>query len=162
MACLIDDRIGCTFNDPANYNSINGTFTSCLGDDQNPVGVYVSNGVTQTYTQPPESDGVINLSSVYSTSIPPTSSCSTFTSSNLFTALASYHSSDSSSAPTSAATSSGAYGASAKADKAEAKATSAATTSLATTSSSTGVAGKHGLDIAIMLTGLLGAMVALA
>ena len=100
---LIDDRIGCTYNDPASYETINGTFTSCLGEDQLPVGIYVSDGTTHTFTQPPESDGVINT--VYDVSIPATSSCSNFTSQNLFTALASYHASVSGNATTSAPTS---------------------------------------------------------
>lgn len=101
------DRIGCTYNDPADYGSINGTFTSCQGDDQLPVGQYVTNGVTSTYYQPPESLGVISTIP-YTPSIPATSQCSTYTSSNLYTALANYYSSVSpaSSAPTAGPTTS--------------------------------------------------------
>jgi hypothetical protein len=59
----IFDRIGCTYNAPANYAAINGTFQSCLGDDQLYPGVYVENGATRTYTQPPESLGDESFSS---------------------------------------------------------------------------------------------------
>jgi hypothetical protein len=55
----IYDRIGCTYNAPAHYETINGTFQSCQGENQLPAGTYVENGVTKTYTQPPESAGPI-------------------------------------------------------------------------------------------------------
>lgn len=96
------DRIGCTYNSPANYNSINGSFVSCKGDDQTPVGQYVSNGVTTTWTQPAESLGPITTIP-YTPSIPATSECTTYTSSALYTALLSV--STSSAAATSASTS---------------------------------------------------------
>merc|ERR1739841_438737 len=51
----IYDRIGCAYNAPADYASINGTFSSCMGENQIPPGKYVVNGQTMTYTQPPES-----------------------------------------------------------------------------------------------------------
>jgi hypothetical protein len=53
--------IGCTYNDPANYAAINGTFSSCKGEDQLPAGVYVDgNGNTMTYYQPAESLYVVS------------------------------------------------------------------------------------------------------
>ena len=45
----IYDRIGCAYNAP--NNAQNGTFEVCKGDDMTPVGQYVSNGVTMTWTQ---------------------------------------------------------------------------------------------------------------
>jgi hypothetical protein len=48
----IYDRIGCAFNAP--NTAQNGTFEYCKGDDMRPVGQYVTNGVTMTFTQPPE------------------------------------------------------------------------------------------------------------
>jgi hypothetical protein len=89
------DRVGCTYNAPASYATINGTFTDCKGDNQLPVGQYLSqgnNGQQRTYTwqQPPESLGVIE-SIPYSPVPPSTSQCSTFESSSLFTDLASYY-----------------------------------------------------------------------
>lgn len=41
-------RIGCAFNAPASYSTINGTFQSCQGDDQLPPGIYVENGVSKS------------------------------------------------------------------------------------------------------------------
>lgn len=79
------DRIGCAYNAPADYSAINNTFTSCQGDNQLPVGVYVGdNGRTSTWYQPPESEGPIN-SVGYTPAVPSSSQCSTFTSSALFT-----------------------------------------------------------------------------
>ncbi|WAR57826.1 hypothetical protein PtB15_5B56 [Puccinia triticina] len=74
----IYDRIGCTYNAPAHYESINGTFTSCQGENQLPAGTYVENGVTKTYQQPPESLGPIT-SIPYKAAIPAVSNCQTFT-----------------------------------------------------------------------------------
>ncbi|KAA1123323.1 hypothetical protein PGTUg99_006925 [Puccinia graminis f. sp. tritici] len=74
----IYDRIGCTYNAPAHYETINGTFTSCQGENQLPAGTYVENGVTKTYTQPPESAGPIT-SIPYKAAIPAVSNCQTFT-----------------------------------------------------------------------------------
>lgn len=86
------DRIGCTYNDPVNYAEINGTFASCKGDDMSTPGVYVSHGVTTTYTEPPESLGVISTIP-YTPTIVSSSQCSTYESSSLYTAMAAYASS---------------------------------------------------------------------
>lgn len=53
------DRIGCSYNAPASYATINGTFTSCKGDNQLPAGIYVDGPTTKTFVQPPESLGPI-------------------------------------------------------------------------------------------------------
>lgn len=99
------DRVGCTYNAPADYAAINGTFTDCQGDNQLPVGVYVGeNGQTSTWQQPPESLGPITTVP-YTPSIPASSQCSTHSSAQLYTQLAAYQSSVSPSAASSAATS---------------------------------------------------------
>ncbi|GAA5836109.1 hypothetical protein JCM3766R1_001968 [Sporobolomyces carnicolor] len=105
----IFDRIGCQYNAPADYQAINGTFQSCQGDDQLYPGVYVENGATRTYTQPPESLGVISTIP-YTPFTPASSSCSTYQSSQLYTAAAALATSSSSttSAASSSATTSGA------------------------------------------------------
>jgi hypothetical protein len=80
------DRVGCAYNAPATYDQINGTFTSCQGDLQDPVGIYVTNGVTMTYQQPPESLGPIQTIP-YTARVPSSSNCQTFQSADLFTAV---------------------------------------------------------------------------
>ncbi|KAL0571285.1 hypothetical protein V5O48_010676 [Marasmius crinis-equi] len=80
------DRIGCQFNAP--NAAKNGTFESCLGDNQDFPGVYTENGQVVTYTQPPESLGAIT-SMPYTARVPASSSCSQFQSESLFSALAS-------------------------------------------------------------------------
>lgn len=48
------------YNAPANYEE--GVFESCLGDNQDPPGIYTgANGQVSTYQQPPESLGVITF-----------------------------------------------------------------------------------------------------
>lgn len=74
----IYDRIGCTYNAPANYPAIKGTYSSCKGDDQLPAGQYVENGVTKTYTQPPEALGPIT-SIPYTAAIPAIRDCVNYT-----------------------------------------------------------------------------------
>jgi hypothetical protein len=81
----IYDRIGCAYNAPSNAQ--NNTFVVCKGDDMFPVGEYVSNGATLTWTQPAaETDplGVIP----YTPTPAPSSDCVTYTSASLYTDLA--------------------------------------------------------------------------
>jgi hypothetical protein len=80
----IYDRIGCAYNAP--NNAQNGTFESCLGDDQDYPGVYTSNGVVMTYTQPAESLGAISTMP-YQPRVPASSSCTTFSSAQLYASL---------------------------------------------------------------------------
>jgi hypothetical protein len=76
------DRIGCQYNAPAAY--LDGVFESCLGDSQDPPGIYTgSNGVVSTYQQPAESLGPINTLP-YQPKIPATSSCKSFDGNSLF------------------------------------------------------------------------------
>lgn len=162
------DRVGCTYNCPADYSAINGTFESCLGDNQLPVGVYVGqNGQTSTYYQPPESDGVISTIP-YTPSIPASSQCSTYSSAQLYTNQASYWSSVSpSSAATSAATGSGsgasgamATGTAASASNGRGNAAAAGTTSK---SSDSGAAGKGAIaSLTVLVAGLVGALAVMA
>ncbi|KAG6889085.1 hypothetical protein C0995_003938 [Termitomyces sp. Mi166 len=79
------DRIGCLYNAPANVQ--NGTFESCLGDNQDYPGIYTdSAGVVQTFTQPPESLGPIT-SFPYTPRTPASSSCTQYQSSVIYAAL---------------------------------------------------------------------------
>ncbi|KAJ7596419.1 hypothetical protein C8J56DRAFT_917382 [Mycena floridula] len=80
----IYDRIGIAYVCP--NLAQNGTFESCLGDNQDFPGVYTSNGVVSTYTQPPESLGPIT-SIPYTARIPASSGCQSFDSQSLFAAL---------------------------------------------------------------------------
>jgi hypothetical protein len=78
------DRIGCAFNAP--NNAQNGTFEVCHGDNGDFPGVYTSNGVVSTYTQPPESLGPIT-SMPYTPVVPSSSNCVTMTSAQIYTGL---------------------------------------------------------------------------
>lgn len=172
------DRVGCTYNDPVDYDTINGTFTSCKGDDQLPVGEYSANGQLNTWYQPPESDGDITTVP-YTPSIPATSQCKTYESSSIFTNLAAYYSSVSPGAAgattTTAATAAGATGTSgsnasaavsggrAAANEAGSKA-NAVTTSKSGTSNTSGASKKLDLGstvATIFLTAGMGAALVL-
>ena len=91
-------------NAPAAYR--NGTFDSCLGDDQLPPGVYIENGQRRTWTQPGEGTPVgqyvakaimwecdLNLTCArhrlpYSVFTPASSSCTTYRSEEIFATAA--------------------------------------------------------------------------
>jgi len=75
------DRTGCNFVSPATYSA--GVFESCESDNQDPVGVYTSNGVVMTYSQPP--DGVV-INTLPSIRTPASSSCTTYNSADLYAA----------------------------------------------------------------------------
>ncbi|KAJ6486892.1 hypothetical protein C8R45DRAFT_828078 [Mycena sanguinolenta] len=79
------DRIGCSYNAPSNAQ--NGTFESCMGDSQDYPGIYTgTDGIVSTYSQPPESLGVIS-SMPYDPKVPPSSNCVQYTSAGLYSAL---------------------------------------------------------------------------
>ncbi|KAJ7161881.1 hypothetical protein C8R43DRAFT_315931 [Mycena crocata] len=80
----IYDRIGCEYNAP--NAAQNGTFEACLGDNQDFPGIYTENGAVVTYTQPPEAAGEIT-SMPYQPKVPKSSSCTPYTSAQLFAAL---------------------------------------------------------------------------
>ncbi|KAJ3728542.1 hypothetical protein C8R42DRAFT_654039 [Lentinula raphanica] len=82
----IYDRIGCAYNAP--NNAPNNTFQACQGADMTPVGQYVSDGITTTWTQPAQE--TVPIGTIPYTPTPAASSnCVTFTSASLYTDLAS-------------------------------------------------------------------------
>lgn len=164
------DRVGCTYNAPADYSSINGTFSSCQGENQLPVGQYVSDGRTVTWEQPPESLGEISTIP-FTPSVPATSQCSTHDSSSLFTNLASYYSSASpnaagtTSAAASAATGASTSGGGVASDSMQSASGARNAANAAKTSSpgSTGAAGKTIVNVgALAMAAILGAIAFLA
>jgi hypothetical protein len=78
------DRIGCAYNDP--NNATKGVYESCEADNADYVGIYTSNGVVRTYSQPDESLGAITTIP-YTARIPASSNCQTLTSSVIFAGL---------------------------------------------------------------------------
>lgn len=96
----IYDRIGTMYNCP--NQAQNGTFEACEGDNQDPPGVFTSNGQVMTYTQPPESLGAITTQP-YSVRMPASSNCVTYNSADLFAALGSATAAASSGAATATA-----------------------------------------------------------
>ena len=80
----IYDRIGVIYNCP--NQAKNGTFESCEGENQDPPGIFTSNGQVMTYTQPPESLGPISTQP-YEVRMPASSNCVTYNSADLFAAL---------------------------------------------------------------------------
>jgi hypothetical protein len=81
----IFDLIGCANNMPSDSYT-RKDFTDCQGDLQMEPGLYVSNGKTLTYSQPATLTGG---TLPWQPSIPPSSSCTTFTSAQLFSQAAS-------------------------------------------------------------------------
>ena len=77
----IYDRIGCAYNAP--NAAQDKVFEACDAENGDFPGVYTSNGVVQTYTQPPESLGPITTRP-YSARVPSSSNCQTFSSEALF------------------------------------------------------------------------------
>ncbi|KAJ7129861.1 manno protein [Mycena crocata] len=78
------DRIGCEYNAP--NAAKNGTFESCLGENQDFPGIYTENGAVVTYKQPAEALGEI-ATMPYTPRVPASSSCTPFTSSVLYAAI---------------------------------------------------------------------------
>jgi len=80
----IYDRLGCNYNAPSNAHD--RVFESCEGDDQDFPGVYVQDGKTLTYSQPPESEGPIT-SMPFVARVPASSNCVPAKSEELFVNL---------------------------------------------------------------------------
>ncbi|RDX43562.1 hypothetical protein OH76DRAFT_1328989, partial [Lentinus brumalis] len=81
----IYDRIGVSYNCPSAAK--NGTFEVCDSDNQDPPGIYTdASGAVQTYSQPPESLGVISTLP-YTPKVPSSSNCVQYASTALFTDL---------------------------------------------------------------------------
>ncbi|GAA5846094.1 hypothetical protein JCM9279_004784 [Rhodotorula babjevae] len=171
----IYDRIGCQYNAPADYGSINGTFTSCDSEDQLPPGIYLEGSATRVYTQPPESLGVISTIP-YTPYTPSTSNCESFTSANLYTAAAAVATTSSSAAESSATSSassasetssgaSSASGSSSRSGSASGSAPSATGSAGGNAAAQGGNSGAEGLKVAGVMAagvaGLIGALVAL-
>jgi len=122
------DLIGLNYNCPAPAVEP-GVFVSCEADNMTPVGTYVTNGVTSTWSQPPESLGPVTFVP-YTPVVPATSNCVTLTSSALFQNLPQ---------PT-AAVSGGTLSSSGSASATASAGSSHATTSATRTGSSSGAA----------------------
>ncbi|KAG9005478.1 hypothetical protein FRB90_010381 [Tulasnella sp. 427] len=155
------DRIGCWYNAPAAY--VDNEFTSCLGDSQDFPGVYTgADGVVTTYKQPPESLGPIQTMP-YDPKTPASSSCTTYTSSLIYTgqptpsiALTSSVASTSAAATSSAAASN----ANASASKANASSTASASANAAGAPAKFGLGGVWSVAIGVV-GAALGAVVVL-
>jgi hypothetical protein len=78
----IYDRMGCSYNMP--NNAQNGTFEVCDSDLKIPAGLYVTGGVTMTYTQPDSAA----VNPPYTAFTPASSNCVTYASAALYTGLA--------------------------------------------------------------------------
>ncbi|KAG1725499.1 uncharacterized protein EDB91DRAFT_1168267 [Suillus paluster] len=78
----IYDRMGCSYNMP--NNAQNGTFEACDADLKTPVGLYVTGGVTMTYSQP----ATAAVDPPYTAVVPASSNCVTYASAALYTGLA--------------------------------------------------------------------------
>lgn len=175
----IYDRIGCQYNAPSEWTKINGTYESCEGDDQLYPGQYIENGQTRTYTQPPESLGVIT-SIPYTPFTPPSSECTLYTSSAIYTAASqqaaatttsSASESMTSSASSVSETSSGASSASGSTSRSGSGSGAAGPSATGSTGGNAaaqggnGDSGAEGLKVAAVLTagvaGIIGALVAL-
>ncbi|KJA19713.1 hypothetical protein HYPSUDRAFT_189656 [Hypholoma sublateritium FD-334 SS-4] len=124
----IYDRIGCAYNAPNAAQDL--VFEACDADNADFPGVYTDTaGAVVTYTQPAESLGAITTMP-YTATVPASSNCVTYTSSVLFSALASVTASASGSAAASTGT--------AKASSSTAKASTTGTSASASSTASSG------------------------
>ncbi|KAI0317525.1 hypothetical protein OF83DRAFT_128814 [Amylostereum chailletii] len=102
------DRIGLSYNCPSKYTIgggfAEGEFEVCDSEHMTVPGIYVENGVTLSYSQPPESDGPITTVP-YDPSLVASSNCATTASAALYTDLPAASNTPSVSATGSAATS---------------------------------------------------------
>ena len=150
------DRIGVLYNCP--NAAQNGTFEYCEGDNQDPPGIYTSNGQVVTYTQPPESLGPISTMP-YDPKIPASSNCVPLQSAALFTDLpaATGASTAASGSATATGSSSGSAAASGSATR-----TGSGSTASATGATGSNGAGALGVSVASTLAGVLAAVAFLA
>jgi hypothetical protein len=79
----IYDRMGCSYNMP--NKAQNGTFEVCEADLKIPAGLYVTGGVTMTYSQPASA----SVDPPYTPVVPSSSNCVTYNSAVLYSAIAS-------------------------------------------------------------------------
>jgi len=141
------DEIGCDYNAPADYGSINGTYQVCDSDDMTPPGVFVTAGTTTTWVQPWSGSWTVP----YTASIPQSSNCKTYSSEQLFaTALPAGQGSSTTTTATSgtatatATNSGGAAGSSNKGSASPSRTGSSTSTSNTSTSSSAASRGSSG------------------
>lgn len=80
----IYDEIGCAYNALADYGAINGTFEVCDSDDMTPPGIFTQNGQLTTWFQP----AVQPFTPPYTPTLPSSSNCVTYASTQLFAAVA--------------------------------------------------------------------------
>ncbi|KAH8118033.1 hypothetical protein DFH11DRAFT_1571992 [Phellopilus nigrolimitatus] len=124
----IYDEVGCSYNALANYGSINGTFEVCDSDDMTPPGVFTTNGATTTWFQP-QTGAVVPP---YTPTIPSSSNCQTYSSSQLFAAVATDASVVGSASASAASTSAASHSASASGAGKTSGSSSSASTSFGT------------------------------
>ncbi|KAH9830372.1 uncharacterized protein C8Q71DRAFT_787118 [Rhodofomes roseus] len=74
------DEVGISYNCPNSAQK--GKYEVCDGDSMSPIGQYVSNGVTTTWTQPWSGSWTVP----YTATVPSSSNCRTFASTDLYTA----------------------------------------------------------------------------
>ncbi|PPQ86837.1 hypothetical protein CVT25_012557 [Psilocybe cyanescens] len=140
----IFDRIGCKYNAP--NEARDKVFESCDGESQDFPGVFTgADGVTSTYTQPPESLGPITTVT-YEPRIPKSSNCVVFESKSIFTGLPTP--SPSAASSTSTSSSSQANGSSNASSRSSASASNSAAAS--TASDTSGAAQLIGSSFAIV------------
>ena len=150
------DRIGVSYNCP--NAAQNGTFEYCEGDNQDPPGIYTSNGQVVTFTQPPESLGPISTMP-YQPKIPASSNCVPLQSAALFTDLPA--ATGASTAASGSATATGSRSGSAAASGSATRTGSGSTASATGATGSNG-AGALGVSVASTLAGVLAAVAFLA
>ena len=80
----IYDEIGCAYNALANYGAINGTFEVCDSEDMAPPGIFTTNGQLTTWFQPANPP----FSPPYTPTLPASSNCVQYESTQLFAAVA--------------------------------------------------------------------------
>ncbi|KZV90598.1 hypothetical protein EXIGLDRAFT_770653 [Exidia glandulosa HHB12029] len=140
----IYDRIGCAFNAPADYTD--GVFLSCLGDDQDPVGLYtLPDGSTTYYKQPAESLGAVTTMP-YVAKLPATSSCTTHSSAELYSGL-----------PTVSGSLATSTGTSSSSSSSGSKANSASASSPQSSQAGAGVHGRHASLAGVLAAAIFGA-----
>lgn len=131
----IYDRIGVSYVCPNQAQS--GVFEICDSENQDYPGIYTSNGVVMTYTQPAESLGPISTMP-YQPRVPASSNCTPFQSTDLFTSLPTPTNVVSSAASVTGSGSSGAAAATGSSGSKGASGASASRTSSGASASATG------------------------
>lgn len=85
LCAHVYDEVGCNYNAIADYPAINGTYTVCDSDDMAPPGVFTDPATNQLTTWFQPLNGPVTTIP-YTTTIPSSSNCQTFASSDLWPA----------------------------------------------------------------------------